>query len=325
MSGKYNNWILLAVFVVLAVVLVVTRFTGTVKRERSLNTEIVRIDTAKVSRILLYPRAEQGREMEFTRTGNKWEVSMDGRSVPGDGRKIESLLAELQQLRSQQLVARSPEKWTEFEVDDSLATRVVVKEGSETTLDLLVGRFSYQQPKGNNYNPYARNQVNGKTFVRLKGEDEVHAVEGFLAISMNQPLNRWRNATVSRFNKAQLSRLVFDYPADSGFVAERNGTRWMVAGMLSDSLSMDRFLNKVSRKEGQDFYDGDPPSGDPDFRLTMEGDNMEAVRVSAYPLDSTGYLVNSSLNPTTWFRATREGLFGELFPGADELLSGNGN
>jgi len=325
MSKKYNNRILLGVFLVLAVILLITRFAGNGKRERTLNTEIVRIDTATVSGILLYPTAGQGKEIRFTRTGDTWEVSMEGRTVPGDAGRIMNMLTELAQLRSEQLVARSPDRWPGFQVDDSSATRVVVREGSETTLDLLVGRFSYQQPQQNNYNPYGRNQVNGKTFVRLNGQDEVHAVEGFLAMTLNQPFDSWRNADVTRFNQALLSRLVFDYPADSGFVAERNEAGWMVAGMLADSLSMSRYLNRLSGKQDRNFFSGSTPARDPAYHLTLEGDNMETIQVSAWISDSSNYVIHSSLNPETWFLSDRGGLFGDLYPGAGELLTGEGD
>lgn len=320
MSGKYNNRVLLVVFLVLAAVLVVTQFAGNKQKDRTLHTDIVRIDTSRVTTVLLYPRAEDGREVVMEKTGSGWTVSMDGDRKVADGPAIRNMLAGLAMLESEQLVARSAERWAEFQVEDSLATRIVVKEGPETTLDLLVGRFSYQQPQQNSYNPYGRNQVSGKTYVRLTGEDEVHAVEGFLAMGINQPFNRWRYQAVTRFNKALLTRIEFDFPADSGYVAERTDAGWLVAGLPADSISMTRYLNTLSRKNSQAFYDGEPPAGNPQFSLTFRGDNMEDAKVRAFALDSMEYLLNSSANPESWFRSGKEGLFGDLFVGAGMLL-----
>lgn len=323
MSGNFNNRTLLWIFLVLAVIFVISRFTNMKKNDRTLVTEIVQIDTARVSEILLYPVSEQGRELGFVRNGSSWTVSREGLIAAADIQAVRSALEELQGLKTTQLVARSEERWSAYHVNDSLGTRVVIKEGNKTTLDMVVGRFHYQPPPQNRSNPYQRNQVSGKTYVRLSDEKEIYSVDGFLAMSINQPMESWRNKTVTQLNSRNLSRIIFDYPADSGYVAQKNEGGWMVAGILADSASMASYLNRVSRKSHRDFADGFLPAGEPDFLASFEGVNMSPQQVRAYLEDDGQFIVNSSVNPGTWFKTTRGDLFTDLFPGSEELISGN--
>jgi hypothetical protein len=322
MSGNFKNRNLLIIFLILAALFVVTRFTSKKRSDRTLKTDIVQIDTSQVTSILLYPRAEHGIGLEFSKAPASWTVTREGLSASADMRNVNSLLGELSGLQTEQLVARSRESWSGYQVDDSLGTRIVVKEGNKTTLDLVVGRFHFQPPPQNSYDPYRQNRGTGKSYVRLTGEEEVYSVEGFLAMSINQPFNRWRDQTITRINTSRLSRITFDYPADSGFVAQRNDAGWMVAGILADSASMETFVNGLSRKSHSEYANGFQPDAEPDYRATFEGDNMTTQIVQAYITGEDNLVLNSSLNPDSWFMITREDLFHDLFPGAEALISG---
>ena len=76
MSGKFNNRTLLFVFLGLAGLLVLTRVFTAKKAVRTLDTELVEIDTGRISNILLYPQADQGKELAFSRTGSGWTVTL---------------------------------------------------------------------------------------------------------------------------------------------------------------------------------------------------------------------------------------------------------
>lgn len=320
MSRKINNRVLLIVFLALAAIFVITRFTSAGRTERNLRTDLGDIDTARVTAMLLFPQAEQGGEIRFERRGDGWTVTHEGITADADARNVRSTLAELRALEAQQLVARSPERWSDYLVEDSLATRVVVKEDNKTTMDLVVGRFQYQPPPQNSYNPYGQSRVSGKTYVRLHGEEEVYSVEGFLAMSLNQNFERWRDQSVTRLNRSQVTRIVYDYPADSGFIAEKSNGSWMVAGLMADSASMATCLGRVSHKSHSRFMDDFQPPAEPDFRVSFEGDNMQPQQVRAYLQPDSMVVLNSSINPGSWFSAEMGSLFNDLFPPADELI-----
>jgi hypothetical protein len=322
MSGKFNNKTLLVVFIVLGLLFVITRFTSQKKSNRSLQTDIVQIDTSQVSSMLLYPVSEKGSELLFERKGPGWTVSDGAIVASADDRSVLGALVEIQNLKAEQLVARSEDKWEEYQVNDSLGSRIILKEGNKTLLDLVVGRFHYQPAQGGN-NMYGQNRGTAKTYIRLTNEEEVYAVEGFLAMSLNQPFERWRDQTILNLNTSQLSRIIYDYPADSGFIAERAEAGWMVAGLLADSASMATFVNQLARKSHIQFEDQFQAVGDPVYTATFEGDNMKPVQVKAYEQPGDELILNSSLNPDSWFRVPREGLFREIFPGSDRLIQGD--
>jgi hypothetical protein len=240
----------------------------------------VEIDTGRISSIYLYPQSENGAELFFSRIGTDWIVSKDELSAPADKYSLGNTLDELLNLRADRLVARSEEKWPEFHVNDSLGTRVIVKEGKKTTLDMIIGRFNYQPPAGG-YSGYGQQQYGtGITYVRKSGEDEVYAVEGFLAMSINQGFNNWRDQAICRISKDQITRVVFDYPADSGFVAQKLDVNWTVNGILADSTSMAQYLDGLSRKSHGDFADGFSPLSNPLYQVTFEGTNSSAGLIS---------------------------------------------
>jgi hypothetical protein len=299
---------------------VIGRFTRVRKGERTLMTEVAVIDTSQVSSIWLYPGAEGGQQIQFARADNNWRVTLGEISAPANAQSVRSLLAEIQSLKAEQLVSRDPERWEEYQVGDSLGTRIVVHEGSRMVLDMVAGRFQYQPPPQGSYNMYGQNRVTGKTYIRISGEDEVYSVDGFFALSVNQPFDRWRDNTLSRINKALVTKILFDYPADSGFVAQKTENGWMVAGLRADSASMETYLNRIRSVSHNDFMDGYRASGEPDYRLTMEGDNMPSVLVRAYLQEDSLVVLNSNLNPDTWFRTGYRELFSDLFPGLGKLL-----
>lgn len=320
MSGQFNNRVLWLVFLLLVTVFIVSRFTRVRQGDATLMTKVVSIDTSQVSFFSLSPRAEGGQRIDFTRSAQGWSVTRGEVTAPASPQAVRNLLAEIALLRAEQLVSRDQEKWPDYHVNDSLGSRIVIKEGNRVSLDLVVGRFQYQPPPQNNMNRYGQNQVSGKTYIRLAGEDAVYSVEGFFALSVNRAFNQWRNNIVSRVNSARLSSLRFEYPADSGYVARKTEDDWQVAGLAADSASMEHYLNRLRNLTHSDFEDAFRPDGEADYRLTMEGDNMTPVIIRAFAVQDSTYLVNSSLNPSTWFRTRSEPLMHELYPGASALL-----
>jgi hypothetical protein len=323
MSGNFNNRTLLLVFVLLALIFVLTRVTSLKKADQSLITDYVEIDTSQVTLIRLYPFAESGNELIFSKSGASWRVTRGEINAAADAGAVERTLTALMNMKPEQLVSRSRERWSDYHVNDSLGTRIIVEQGKRAALDMVVGRFQYEPPPQNSYNPYGQNRGSGKTFIRMSGTDEVYTVDGFLAMSVNQAFDRWRDQNITRMNSAQLNRIVFDYPADSGYVAEKTEAGWMVAGLLADSANMANYVNGVSRKTHREFADDFTSEGEPDFRVSFEGDNMLPLEVRAFQSDANQLILNSSINPDSWFRVKREDLFKEIFRGSEELISGN--
>lgn len=319
MSKKFNNRNLLIIVVILAGVFVVARMTKFKNSSRTLNTEIVSIDTSRVTSMLLYPTSEKGNELIFSRKDGRWTVTRDDLTAACDRAAVDNALSELVNLKTDQLVARSKDKWNDYNASDSLGSRLVVKEGKKTTLDLVIGRFNYI-PSQNPYGGYGQNQGTGITYVREHNRDEVYATQGFLAMTFNRNFNSWRDQTITSFTPSQVSKIVFDYPADSGFIVQKSGTGWMVGGLPADSASMANYLNRASRKRNANFSDDNKPNGTPDYQVTFEGENMKPVNVQAFIQAGGNYIFHSTANPDSWFNVTGDQVFKDIFKSADALM-----
>jgi len=322
MAKKFNNKTLIIVLVVLVGLFLVSRAFRQKRSSGTLKTELVQIDTSRVNTILLYPGAEQGEEITFTRTGTDWTVQKEDLVVPADNYGIKSMLTELNNLAPERLVANNSNKWGDFGVTDSLGTRVIMKEGKKTVADVMIGRFDYQ-PTQNPYGGYGGNQGTGLTFIRLTDEPEVYVIQGFLAMTFNQAFNAWRNQLIVQLTKTSINQLTFDYPADTGFIASLQDTLWRINGMPADSASMETYLNGLARKSNSSFVDEYNPVTAPDFQLTIQGNLVTPIIIKGYMRSADNFIIHSSMNPESYFSSPRDGLFSQIFTSGSGLLVGD--
>ncbi len=82
------------------------------------------VDTAEVVKIIITPKASAGKPFEFIRENNKWTVRQDNIvSAPMKG-AVENIFREVLAIGPQSLAAVGKAAWEEYELTDSLATRV---------------------------------------------------------------------------------------------------------------------------------------------------------------------------------------------------------
>jgi hypothetical protein len=319
MASKFNNKILLIVLVILTGLFFLARAVKQKRSAGNLKTDIVRIDSSLVNTILLYPSAEKGTEISFSRSGYKWQVTRGDITAVADQNNVDNMFSELIALKPESIVTRNKEKWGDFGVTDSLGTRVIMKEGKKPVLDLVVGRFDYQ-PSPSGYGGYRGSSGTGRTYIRLYEGTDVYVVNGFLAMSFNQTFKNWRDQTFLNTDKNSINLLTFEYPADSGFIAMKSDTVWIIEGINADSASMASYLNTLSRKSNSAFTDSFTPVIGPDYQLTINGINMSPVIIKAYRRGENEFIMNSSQNPDSYFIVPRSGLFGSIFKSKSELI-----
>ncbi|KPK86498.1 MAG: hypothetical protein AMS27_04865 [Bacteroides sp. SM23_62_1] len=323
MAKRFNNKLLIIILVVLTGIFFITRMINQKRSSGTLKTDLVQIDSSLINTILLYPAAENGAEIIFNRNGNKWIAIKGDLSVEANMNGVQNMLSELVLLSPERLVTRDRGQWSDYGVDDSLGTRVIMKQGKKTVVDLMVGRFDYQ-PGPSGYGGYRGNYGSGLTYVRLSDEPEVYVVNGFLAMSFNQTFNNWRNQTFLNTNTSSLTSLKFEYPADSGFLILKVDTLWMIDDMQADSVFMVQYLNGIRRKSNNSFIDHFSPVIGPDYQLTIEGINMEPVVIKAYLTEENEFILNSSQNPEVYFSSPPTGLFESIFKSKSEFLNQGG-
>ncbi len=308
MFNKVSNKSLLIVFVALIIIAAIYIIIESNKGERTFKTDIVSIDTLKVTAISIYPRATNHRELRLFKEGKNWKVKLDNNmtaNVPEN--KIKSLLDMLVQVKPTRVAAQDKSKWAEFKVDTA-GTRVKVFEGNDNTLDLIVGKFSFQQPR----------QMN--TFVRLNGEDEVYETEGFLDMALNQKPDYFRNNTLVNDDPVNWKKLTFTYP-DSSFELVKNENQWTVNGSKTDSAKMANYLRTLSHLSSTSFINN-PSNAELEharYTLTIESTSLGGIVLSAFG-DTTGTIITSTENEGAYFDGKQNNLFQKLFVGKEHLL-----
>lgn len=320
MFRRINSKILFGIFIALLAIVIFIKLINSGKNVSTFKSELISIDTSIVNSITILPKADTEKEVKLYKENNTWLAESNGKRYNADRNIINGLLTELINIKPERMAATDESRWEEYEVTDSTGIRVTVKEANENITDILIGKFSYQQPA--NLNPYQRQQGKMTSYVRLYDEKEVYAVNGFLNMTFNRQVNAFRNKTLIRSDKNDWTRLFFTYPEDSSFAMTIQNGRWMIGGMLADSTEADKYFNSISNLFSSGFVDDIAITNNASHSLRIEGNNMPApIEISAFPADTVNrYLILSSLNTGSKFSGAKQNLFEKIFISMDRFF-----
>ena len=307
MSLKIKNKTLALLFAALLVVVILFVVLDSGKNERTFRQVLVDIDTSSVTEILIYPKSQNHREVKLFKVSDGWKVTLaSGKTANVSDKRISDLYTQLLAILPKRLAARDEGKWNELQVD-STGSRVKVLEGSDVTLDLVIGRFSFQQPRTMN------------TFVRLYNDTDVYEVDGFLDMTFNQGANSFRDGTVINADFNNWTQLQFNYPADSSFRLIKSGDDWFLNDIKADSSKTVNYLRRLSKLSNSSFIDDFNQENfiNPTYSLNISTADLQFIELKGIA-DSTRYLVQSSENPEACFDGNSVGK--TIFVGKSEFL-----
>ena len=316
MFKKLNVKTLVIILIILAAIYTIAEMTG--GRDRSFRNVLVEVDTADVESIYIRP-AGKDLPVVLNRTSvGAWEVSGEGGSYPADIGMVRSILSQFTLMKPERVAATTDKKWADFELNDSLATRVTLKGAGEELADLMIGKFSYTQPPQTQaqQNPYQQQQRGKMTsFVRLTDETPVYAVDGFLKMAYQDEVNAYRNKSLVKVSRDDISALNYTFP-DRVINLEKTDGHWTMNGQPADSAAMVKYLNKLSRLSNPGFADPSVAKvGSATHRLSVQGSNFSPVLIEAWPVADTAmrYVITSSVNPGAEFDGSNARLFETIF------------
>ncbi|MBU2493340.1 MAG: DUF4340 domain-containing protein [Bacteroidetes bacterium] len=313
-KSNRNLGIVLAVLTIIVVVM----FVSDDRNERTFRKNLIDIDTAKVSEIYITSKAHG--QVSLVKENNFWKVKInENKSVPVPESKITAMFNQLLEIKPKRLAARSETKWAEFQVD-STGTRVIVKENGKTSLDLIIGRFAFQQPRTMN------------TYVRLGNDVDVYEVDGFLQATFNQNADSFRNGRilgdVSGFENWK--NLEFIYPADSSFQLVNMDNNWRtIKHSQLDSSKTDQYLRQLSNLSASKFIDNIDPAelANPVYTLKIQPGTGEMIQINAYlfnsgseNLEEDKIIISSTANIESLFDGNENDLWKKIFTGEAALL-----
>jgi len=291
----------------LIAVIIIINDSGT--NERSFRAELVDIDTSAVSRVVIFPKKAGVDEVDLLKENDDgWKVKLSsGKYADVPKSKMDQLFNQLMSVKPNRLAARGESSWKEFEVD-SAGTRVQVFEGNDKTLDLIIGRFSFQQPRTMN------------TFVRLANDADVYEVDGFLGMTFNQDASSFRNGTIIKGEPGNWMNVAYTYPADSSFQLIKVNDKWQTAsGEPVDSAETVNFLRQLSSRSGNKFVEvNENELPGPDMTLEIKKADGGSIVVNAYKIKGQ-YILNSSQNPDTYFDGGNNDLWKKIFVGLSKF------
>ena len=324
MFKKLNIKTLVIILVVLVVIYFIADKLG--NKERSFRSQVVKVDTASVSDIFIYiPDGNTDIHLNRNNEKNGWELIAEGNNFNADPNIVKNILTQLSDLKPERVAANDESKWNQFEVSDSTGIHVVLKDDNKELADVYIGKFSYTQPPQTGaQNPYQQQRGKMTSYIRVGGENEVYAVDGFLKMSYQKDINSYRNKSLVKVNNDDLSRLVFTYPENETFTLTKEEDKWFINGEPADSAKTVRYISKISRLSSSSFVD---PStlkiSDFTHKLKIEGNNFTPIELQAYPSDTiTQYVITSTENEGAEFSGSKAKLFEKTFVNIDEFLPG---
>jgi hypothetical protein len=296
---------LLIVFIILLAIAALFIYLDSSQEVRTFKRDIVDIDTSAVTAISIYPKVTNHKEVRLFKDGNYWLVRLENnKSAPAEESKIKNLINQLSEIKANRVAAQDKSKWSEYKVDTT-GTRVKVFEGSDNTLDITLGKFTYKQPRSM------------ASYVRVKGDENIYEVNGFLEFAFNQKPDYFRNNTLVKDDYTKWENLTYTYPADSSFqmVKDTSGY-WIINNVKTDSTKTTNFLRTLSRLTGTEFIDNPDKSllGKAKYTLTVESTmgGQDVITISAF---GNQPIIHSSQNPDSYFNGSKNSLWKKIFAG----------
>ena len=308
-----NNKTLFIVFLVLLAIYAVTKvFPG--KQDRSFKTELIEVDTAAVSSIIIDPKGEIP-EFTLTRSENGWIGSNGTLNVKVPAAKVQGILSTLSLIKTKQIAAKKEEKWKEFEVEESNGTRIQVYTNSKKEEDFIVGKF--------NFNPQTQSAI---SFVRLNGEVEIYAVDGFLTMTLGQDFNSYRDKTFLTLNPGvEITSFSYELPEGALTFSKASG-QWMLNEEVAlDSTKVANYLAGFQQLNGTTFadnFDDLRAQTLPTKTIRMQGNNLlEPIEIQCF-VDTTQleqpFVLHSNYSDA-YFSSDSTGLYQTIFKDISDL------
>ena len=312
---------LIGILVALVLVYLGVKFFGGESRSKSFKSELVEIDTAKVTRLLI---TNKGENLEVIKENNAWKVSIgEGKFAEAQKSSVKSTLNSLLTIKPSRIAAKKQDKWKEYQVD-SAGTRIQVFEGGKSTLDLVIGRFGFNQQAMQQQQQMMMGGRGGQQFfsyVRLQGENEVYVADNFMGMSINTDASSYRNKKLLSLTTDNISKIQYNYPADSGFALNKIDSIWSIFGNPPDSTALADYFSDIRYLNNSNFVDDVPASAlvSPTVSMSISQNDKPDIMVKAFQHPSHKWIVNSTENPNSYF--ADEELVKKLFVGSGVLMT----
>lgn len=306
MYRKLNIKILAIIFSILMIVVVLIEMADFRKGGRTFREELVDVSPDEVTSLEISPKVEGNKVIKLLKENDSWFVESGDKRYRADPSLPSAMINELNSMKPESVVATGDERRVQYEVTDSLGTRVKLFSGNNLLADLIIGKFSFSQPQ------------KMTSYIRLEGDKVIYGVDGMLGMSFNRNVDSFRDKTVIKSNSSDWSRLVYKYPADSSFTLEKAAEGWTVNGQPADSASVAEYFSAIRNLSDSRFAENKTGMS-VTHSLLIEGNNdMEKVEINGYYQEDGVFMVESSQNRGNIFESKE--LAEKIFISSSSLL-----
>jgi hypothetical protein len=314
MFKKFSSGVLIIILAVLMIAYLIVRYSRT--DDRTFKDKILTFDETAITQILVKDPKSGQESVDLRLSGDKWIVKKGGRDYTADSNVVKNILKQLSDLSTKRYAGKGNDAWVKYELTDSVASLVSLKAADKTVAEIYIGKFSYSMPKDQQQQMQSRQQQRGDmtTYVRLAGEKDVYAVDGYLKMGVSGNTDAYRYRNLSGINPEDITRITVNQPGERKVIENQDG-RWLLNGSPADSASMAKYRSTIARLNGSKFADQEVFQSSPSHSLTIEGNNFTPVEIQAYPVADTNmaYIITSTANPGSTFNGKEGGLFKKIW------------
>ncbi|WP_136480927.1 DUF4340 domain-containing protein [Cognatitamlana onchidii] len=315
---KKNN-ILIIVLIGLVLLFVATNYF---KKNSNTNfkSEVIQLDSSMVNKIVI--RSSLVTEEEpiiISKDNDSWLVEQGTVKTKANQSTVKNTLGQLEEMKTERLVAKSKDKWKAYALTDSLAQCVEIhQQGKEQITKLYFGKTTYKQSQNPGYG--GRPSVDASTYFRIDKNPKTYATKSGLANTFKRNFNTWRNTEFIKVDKDLITQLKFETEDNSGFSLSKNESVWTMGNLTPDSTKVAQYLNTLRHQNSSKFANEFTPKSKADYKLTIQGNSIEDLVVKAYR-DSikNKFFLNSSQHPNVFVESDSTGLFKQLFVSQDHF------
>ncbi len=233
---KKSTLVLAVVFIILIIAVLLTQKGPRVERG-NLASSLAELDTLSVTKIQIMKPAET---VTFERSGEQWAITSPV-AYRANQDLVNMMLKSFVGLAVESSISENPQKHVLFQVDSS-ATQIAFYAGEKELTSLVVGKTSPDR---------------SHTYVRQAGDDAVYLVKGMLSGQLNKNLDGWRDKTIFKAEKTDITQITLVYPQER-IVLDWNGSDWMMTGggqanLAVDQTMVDKMLTTLSNFQASSF------------------------------------------------------------------------
>lgn len=285
-----NNKILGLIFFALLGLLIAKK-TILKPKARSFKQALTSYDAETVDKVTI--QIGKAAMTTLTKDNGQWSASDGTRTVKAKEGSITSLITELSNMKTKQLVSRNAEKWGEYEVDDDKAKKIVLYSGGKKVNSLHVGRF--------NFNQQTRS---GISYARSSDEDEIYALDGFIAMSVAKDFNSFRETGMMGMDKEAIETVALSSEAGERMMSRGLDGGWLMDGVAIDSTKALGYINALVNLTGSEFRE-DFSEGTAMLHKTL---TAGGATIKCF-LDDAGKFVLKSSQNDAYFSSDSTGIY----------------